>query len=211
MVRLSRAEARERNRRALIEAAAQELSERGYAAARLEDIASQAEVTTGSIYSIFGSKLNLVVAAMAHLAHDLYGQMAPELGAGDDLTVEQVLRSCARRIQHLASTPQARRYMHLELELASLALADKDAFAQAGEAVVDPPQDLAATIAALLTGRRLAEDSQVRTTPEQAADLAPAVHALLLGLFQARVLHGEDASAEYYERAAVALLGMLHT
>lgn len=210
-MRLSRAEARERSRRALIEAAAEEISDRGYAAARLEDIASRAEVTTGSIYSIFGSKLNLITAAMAHLAHDLYGEMMPAISSGEDPTVEDVLRSCARRIQHLASTPQAQRYMHLELELASLALTDKQTFAQAREAVLDPPQDLVLTIATLLTGRRLAGDSHDRTTPQQGADLAPAVQALLLGLFQARVLHAEDMSAEYYERAAVALLGMLNT
>ncbi|WP_214417022.1 TetR/AcrR family transcriptional regulator [Sphaerisporangium fuscum] len=205
-MRLSRAEARERSRRALIEAAAEEISDRGYAAARLEDIASRAEVTTGSIYSIFGSKLNLIAAAMAHLAHDLYAEMVPVISPGEDPTIEEVLRSCARRFQQCASTPQAQRYLHLELELASLALTDKETFAQA-----DLPQDLALTIATLLTGRRLADDSHDRTTPAQGADLAPAVHALLLGLFQARILNAEDMSPEYYERAAVALLGMLHT
>ncbi|WP_218126050.1 hypothetical protein [Sinosporangium album] len=95
--------------------------------------------------------------------------------------------------------------------VASLTMADRKAFDEACDAVVDPPEEMGISIAALLTGRRLAEGGEERTTAEQAADPAPAVHALLVGLFQDRVLHGAETAADYDERAVVALVGMLRT
>lgn len=63
-MRLSRSEAREANRRALLNAT-RELVARDGGSVRVEEIASAAELTTGSIYSIFGSKNNLLVALLA--------------------------------------------------------------------------------------------------------------------------------------------------
>jgi AcrR family transcriptional regulator len=63
-MRLTRAEAREANRRALLDAARRLLSRDG-ADVSVEAIAAAADLTTGAIYSIFGSKSDLLVALLA--------------------------------------------------------------------------------------------------------------------------------------------------
>ncbi len=52
----------ELTRQALLDAALQVMSRRGYAATRLDDIAAAARVTRGAIYHHFGSKLELFTA-----------------------------------------------------------------------------------------------------------------------------------------------------
>jgi AcrR family transcriptional regulator len=59
-----RAEAKEANRRALLAAATALIAREG-AGARLDAIADAAGLTTGAIYSIFGSKSDLLVAVLA--------------------------------------------------------------------------------------------------------------------------------------------------
>ena len=61
---MRRAEAKEANRRALLDAAAALIAREG-AGVRLETIADAAGLTTGAIYSIFGSKNGLLVAVLA--------------------------------------------------------------------------------------------------------------------------------------------------
>jgi len=58
---MTRAEAKEHNRRALLDAARQIVARDGHRA-RLEEIAEQAELTTGAVYSLFGSKNGLLIA-----------------------------------------------------------------------------------------------------------------------------------------------------
>lgn len=60
---MRRAEAKQVNRRALLDAAAALIAREG-AAARLEAIADAAGLTTGAIYSIFGSKSDLLVGVL---------------------------------------------------------------------------------------------------------------------------------------------------
>jgi AcrR family transcriptional regulator len=59
-----RAEAKQANRRALLDAATALIARDG-AGVRLETIAEAAGLTTGAIYSIFGSKNDLLVAVLA--------------------------------------------------------------------------------------------------------------------------------------------------
>lgn len=61
---MRRAQAREANRRALLDAASALIAREG-TAVRLEVIADAAGLTTGAIYSIFGSKNELMVAVLA--------------------------------------------------------------------------------------------------------------------------------------------------
>src|SRR5690349_16577518 len=62
-VRLTRTEAREANRRALLDAARTLLARDG-ADVSVEAIAAAADLTTGAIYSIFGSKSELLVSLL---------------------------------------------------------------------------------------------------------------------------------------------------
>lgn len=61
---MRRAEAKEANRRALLAAATALIAREG-TGVRLDAIAEAAGLTTGAIYSIFGSKSNLLVAVLA--------------------------------------------------------------------------------------------------------------------------------------------------
>jgi AcrR family transcriptional regulator len=62
-VRLTRTEARQANRRALLDAA-RELLSRDSADVSVDAIAAAANLTTGAIYSIFGSKSGLLMAVL---------------------------------------------------------------------------------------------------------------------------------------------------
>ena len=64
--------ARTSSRRALVDAALGEFSERGYEASTVADIAARAGVTTGAIYAHFESKLDLLVEAIGLASPDEY-------------------------------------------------------------------------------------------------------------------------------------------
>src|SRR6476469_7492663 len=68
MVRLTRAQQQERNRAAVLAAARDEFTERGYAAAKVDEIAERAELTRGAVYSNFPSKRALYLAVLLDTA-----------------------------------------------------------------------------------------------------------------------------------------------
>jgi AcrR family transcriptional regulator len=65
MARLSRAEAQERNRAAILTAARAEFTERGFRDAKIDAIAERAELTRGAVYSNFPGKRALYFAVLA--------------------------------------------------------------------------------------------------------------------------------------------------
>ncbi len=64
VVRVTRAESKERTRQRLLAEAQRLFRERGYAATSLEQIAEAAEVTKGAIYGHFASKEDLLLTAI---------------------------------------------------------------------------------------------------------------------------------------------------
>ncbi|MGP4100547.1 TetR/AcrR family transcriptional regulator [Nonomuraea sp. KM90] len=68
MVRLTRAEAQERNRAKVLAAARQEFAERGFRDAKIDGIAERADLTRGAVYSNFPGKRALYFAVLADLA-----------------------------------------------------------------------------------------------------------------------------------------------
>jgi AcrR family transcriptional regulator len=64
MVRLTRAQQQERTRAAVLAAARQEFTERGYTDAKIDRIAERAELTRGAVYSNFASKRALYLAVL---------------------------------------------------------------------------------------------------------------------------------------------------
>ncbi|MEV0618991.1 TetR/AcrR family transcriptional regulator [Nonomuraea sp. NPDC050404] len=92
MVRLSRAEAQERNRAKVLAAARAEFAERGFREARIDDIADRAELTRGAVYSNFPGKRALYFAVLADLA-----ERTPVIPADEPaLTVREALGEVAR-------------------------------------------------------------------------------------------------------------------
>ncbi|MBN6037989.1 TetR/AcrR family transcriptional regulator [Amycolatopsis sp. 195334CR] len=179
-----------RNREALIDACLAEVAARGYRDARLEDIADRAELSTGAIYSIFGSKRNLLAASMDQLAEELAAEL--DALADPELPVADVLRGAAGVWMRMAASKGARDRFAFELEATAAALREPEA----GEPI--PVRRLRE----LLTGRRLGRG---RTTGEQARRLSLAAHALLSGLAQRALLDPASVSTTEAEDAAAAL------
>jgi AcrR family transcriptional regulator len=66
------------SREKLLDLASEVFAEEGYAAASVRDIAARTDLTSGAIYGNFGSKANLLLAAIdAHIAEELV-QEPPE-------------------------------------------------------------------------------------------------------------------------------------
>ena len=70
MVRLTRAQQQERTRAAVLAASRREFSEHGYAEAKVDRIAEQAELTRGAVYSNFPSKRALYLAVLIDLVEN---------------------------------------------------------------------------------------------------------------------------------------------
>ncbi|MFI6031200.1 TetR/AcrR family transcriptional regulator [Amycolatopsis magusensis] len=183
-----------RNREALIEACLAEVAAHGYRDARLEDIAERAELSTGAIYSIFGSKRNLLAAAMDQLSTELAGEL--DSLTDPELPVTEVLRGAARVWMKMAAEEGARDRFAFELEATAASLREPV-----------PTQPIPAQrLRDLLTDRCL---GTARTTGEQARRLSVAAHALLSGLAQRALLDPSAVSTADAEEAAAALVRLL--
>src|SRR4029077_229865 len=66
--RLSRTDRKAQTRRCLLESAAELFAAKGYAQAGLDEIAEQAGMTKGAVYSNFTSKADLALAVLDELA-----------------------------------------------------------------------------------------------------------------------------------------------
>ncbi|MGW7074860.1 TetR/AcrR family transcriptional regulator [Streptomyces sp. NPDC054866] len=203
---MKRAEARQRNTTALLDAALTEMAAHGYAAARLEDIAARAGLTTGAVYSLFGSKRRLLAAAVEHLAHRLRTGLE-DLAAREDLTLREVLRGLATVMHRVAAGEPAAQWYAFEVEAASLALRDPDL----AETLARHTAEITDLVRRILTGRVIdpTAPAAARTTPEQAAHLAPAVRALTAGLAQQAVHAPGSLTGRYAADAAAALAHLL--
>jgi AcrR family transcriptional regulator len=150
--------------------AAEELArECGYHRTTLEQVAQRAGVTTGSIYSIFGSKHGLFDAVVAAR---LQPPPLPELA--DDVPLREALRAYGRDWGVRVARPELRGLLSLTLELSLAAAADarlratdeltaeryRDALAERltayadarGEVLPLPAERLAARLLAALQG-----------------------------------------------------------
>ncbi|MEV0620942.1 helix-turn-helix domain-containing protein [Nonomuraea sp. NPDC050404] len=83
--RLSRQEQRERNRLALLEAAERVFAERGVQGASLDEVAAEAGLTKGAVYSNFDGKEDLLLEVMRHrLGQEAKAQADRLLHSGRD-------------------------------------------------------------------------------------------------------------------------------
>lgn len=163
--RRTRAEAREDNRRALLDAARELIVEVGYSSAQLDQIAERAGLTKGAIYSIFGGKLELLRALANEHAERFLPLLEHEFDAHPDRTAEDVLAELARSYALFIDRPDALALLAFELELATLALRDEATLHTArahGRVLTDR---LAAALAgrARRAGAPLSEEQAART------------------------------------------------
>ncbi|GAA2442726.1 TetR/AcrR family transcriptional regulator [Actinomadura vinacea] len=189
---------REEVRRRLLAEAVRTFTERGYADARLEDIAHAAGFTKGAVYSNFGGKQELFGAVLGGGAEDELATVTAELeDAGDAATmIDRVARTITARI--VADTGHGQ----LGLEFAARAARDERT-----RAVLTPmrraQRDAAArsvTEAAERTGTRPA-------IPPELAGLI--VHCLTNGLVNEHLADPEAITSDVIEEAFRAVLKAL--
>jgi AcrR family transcriptional regulator len=121
-VRLTRAEQRERTRRALLGAAGRVFVERGFAGASVEGIAAEAGYTRGAFYSNFSSKVELFAELLQERVYETYRRMAER--RLDDPEHMPSGRETGEELARMQAAPEGRWLFRLWLEL--LAHAGRD-------------------------------------------------------------------------------------
>jgi AcrR family transcriptional regulator len=198
MARQTQQQRREHTRGALIQAAAEVFAREGYAAARVQEIARRANVTTGALYGHFQSKQALFLAVFDEFAAQRVtdierattepstGALSP--GAGADQWMGQ-----------LDDTPW-RFWLHLE-------------FAHYASGDLDLRERFALSVGAVrlaierLIEERLAEkEIQLPVSPRW---LATVIRALGMGLSLEHLTDPEAAPAEMYGQAVELIVGLL--
>ncbi|MFF0729554.1 TetR/AcrR family transcriptional regulator [Streptomyces sp. NPDC004134] len=195
-MRKTRAETKERNRRALLDAAFQLVARDGYRA-RLEDIAANADLTTGAVYSLFGSKDGLLMALVEDYLRPHYAEIEQTVPREADLLA--AVGAFARYYRRSCDTPEARSDLALQITLLDMALHDPGLGAQLAQTI----QAQERRLAALFTGRAHGGGS---VTPGQAQWLVTALRALFVGLTQGVLLDlAPGADEQYFADTARAL------
>lgn len=129
----------EDTRHRLVDAAAEVFAEHGYDGARTSDIARRAGLSTGAIYSQYGTKAELLVEAIrAHAPAEI-----DRLFAHDDTALLDVISRLAHR-----PASRHRRGTTLLVEAATAARRDPEVNDVLAAAAADRERDLAARIAA---------------------------------------------------------------
>ncbi|SDI06740.1 DNA-binding transcriptional regulator, AcrR family [Sinosporangium album] len=196
-----RATTKARNRRRLLDAAADHLAQHGTTGSLLEDIAAQADLTKGAIYSIFKSKNGLLAAVMADLVEqgaDAFQPPTPH-SAADDRDLATALRDYGQQYGTALGSHMSRATLLLELELALYAFRSEELtreFAPRAQTRTD-------ALAAALTGRRRPDGTPC--TPEHAHAIAVAVISALQGLAQHGALTTLPVPLDLFADVAAAL------
>ncbi|MFC9972326.1 TetR/AcrR family transcriptional regulator [Spirillospora sp. NPDC127200] len=197
-MRMSRAETKERNRRALLDAALRLVARDGHRA-RLDEIAAEAGLTTGAVYSLFGSKNGLLMALVADYLEPFYEGMRQAVPAGAGLL--EAVDAFARYYWRTCEEPDARPAVALQISLLDMALRDQELGVRFADSIRTHEEQLIG----LFAGRAHGEAD---VTPDQARRLATALRGLFVGLSQGIALglaHGVDE--EYFVGAGRALAG----
>lgn len=174
-----RSQTRQRNREALLAAAAELVAERGYGGTSLDAVAQRAGLTTGAIYSIFGSKVGLF-SELLHPAWDLPSLADLDTGRRDlGGLLDAYGRAWARTLQ----SPDAGPAMELALELQLATLRDPAALARERDAFGEGRARLARELTGAASARGVA-------LPARAADLATSLIAAMQGLALVAAVEG---------------------
>ncbi|MEU6039630.1 helix-turn-helix domain-containing protein [Actinomadura sp. NPDC047616] len=187
---------REEVRRRLLAEAVRVFTERGYADARIEDIAHAAGFTKGAVYSNFGGKRELFGAILGKGAEDELATVTAELDGDPATVIDRVARTITARI--VGDTGRGQ----LGLEFAARAARDEKT-----RAVLTPMRRAQRDAAA----RAIAEATErTGTAPAVPAELAGLIlHCLTNGLVNEHLADPEAVTADVIERAFATVLTAL--
>ena len=196
MKRLSRPERRAKTRDDLLAAATRVFARRGYRAATLEEVAAEAGLTTGAVYSNFSGKHDLFLAA-------LEGEVARHVREADD-AMDSAADAPAARAQ--AAARQWQDFLAAEpdkfllfMEYWAYAVRDPEARPQFAM-VVGALRDSAR--------RRIEQETghEGWTPPLPADQLAIITNALANGIALERLTDPDGVPDDLYEKALALLL-----
>lgn len=187
-----RTETRERNRNALLAAAAELAAEHGYARTSVNAVATRAGLTSGAVYSIFGSKSALFAALM----EPRLAAYALSAVATPGVPVREALTAVARFWAAHAAHPDARAALLMGLEIGVEAL-------RSGQV----SEQMRAANRSVIT--RFAEELEHvarvagEELPRPAREIATTVLASMQGLAQLHVLGVAEVEEHLFVAAAL--------
>jgi AcrR family transcriptional regulator len=184
-------------RQRLVEAALEVFADRGYHAASLSEIAARAGLTTGAVYSTFGSKKALLVAAASHGASE-GGGLVDTLARAASLRAG--LEEFALETARTGLNPASLRLVKLQVELLKLGLDEPDLLASVA---TGGRQQLDAAAQAIT---ELAQRDGVQL-PLPARDLVTLLSALLNGLELIQLVDASVVDEQLFLKGVHALLG----
>ncbi|MFJ7059130.1 TetR/AcrR family transcriptional regulator [Streptomyces microflavus] len=194
---MTRAETKERNRRALLDAAFHVVSREGHRA-RLDEIAERAGLTTGAVYSLFGSKSGLLGALVTDHLQPHYEEIEEVIPADADLL--GAVDAFARYYRRSCDAVDAPAGQSLQFTLLDMALRDPEV----GPRLAGSVRAEEDRLIALFTGRPHVGSVVTR---HQAQRLTTALRAVLIGLSQGVLLGlAPDADEQYFADTVRALV-----
>jgi AcrR family transcriptional regulator len=186
-------------RRRLVDSALDVFAERGYHAATLSEIAARAGLTTGAVYSTFGSKKALLIAACTQGAAD-DGELGELVHAG---SLKQALESLVLDRARTGLSPATLRVLKLQVEVLKLGLREPEvlsAMSASGEQQLDAVARAIEELAA----------RDGTTLPMPAREIAVLLSAMLNGLGLIQLVDPTVAPEELFLRGLHALMGWQH-
>ena len=195
--RLTPERRRELTRTALIEAAADVFTRRGFHAASLEEIADAAGFTRGAIYSNFGGKEEMLIAVLDHLTERQLAQFRQAVGRADDGTADERAAAAGELWSHMQ---QEQRLPALSLEMRAYAIRNPDFRRRLALAERRQQEQITAFIEQIAAAEN-------RPLPFAARDLAEILRAFSDGLSQLAAVDEERAG--YYESLAVRFFSLI--
>jgi AcrR family transcriptional regulator len=195
--RLTREEKKARTRALLIDAAATVFARRGFVAASLDEVAQEAGLTKGAVYSNFASKEELFQAVIDARLNEPMLQAADDIGSTG--TFEEQAMEGARVVGDMFQQERELFLLMLEYGIycarhpefaAGLRARDRDRLAHVADLIADhaeksgislplPADEMATVLGALSQGITLQKLNNPESVPE---DLLGRVYALLFQL-----------------------------
>ena len=169
-------------REQILEAATKVFAEKGFRAARMQEVAATAGVANGTVYNYFASKDELLLALLEELSeHEWCAEQITELRSG---AVEAVFsQQLKQRFQRLLEQKELWRVVLPEL------IVNPELRQRGCERLIGSTTDLEAVFEGLSAG------NQALSTPPTATTMVRAVAGSVLGVFVLALL-GDDKTEE---------------
>ncbi|MET7784432.1 MULTISPECIES: TetR/AcrR family transcriptional regulator [Streptomyces] len=194
--RLTRAEAKARTRRLLLDAAARVFARKGFAGASVEEIAESAGFSIGALYSNFGGKEALFLELMAERGLDRVAEAAQTLDRHEAGTGEAAAE-LGRLLVHVADKDTD--FAPLQAEFWLYAVRNPHVLDTMAAALREPRQALEGLIDTWLT-------EQGGPAEAPAESVATVVAALFQGLVRLRRVDPDSVPEELFGQALVWLV-----